>query len=236
MLDKSLKCTAALKPGGKGRAQPFDHWQELIAVYEKEPTLANYLSLRREFPGGDIEPSTLMDFDVFLFSVRKELEKHGIDAMLVCDAMDGDDRAIDELSLVLMERLIERDRKKTTTQTLGLGIPDSLANYLIAAALEAACRAGVLPSSLAVLARDRLCGLSPRVHKAYAARQRYGDAGFAAAQLGDDVRVRKLARLMGVSTGQAGKWLASAKFRQDVEAVIKTTRFPRSPLKLRAGG
>jgi hypothetical protein len=102
-------------------------------------------------------------------------------------------------------------------------ISDTLVNYLIVMMLEAMewnkSDPIVIPSSLIVLLRERLCGEMPDLRQAYLSRQEKDHAAFLAAEhfrLGDTISVRKLAKLAGVSKSTADRWLADPEFQRSL--------------------
>ena len=74
-------------------------------AYKANPTIENYVKLRREDPRADIEVGVIGGMDQ-LFSMAKELENQGFDPELLASAMDADAEAISELSLQIMEKMI----------------------------------------------------------------------------------------------------------------------------------
>jgi hypothetical protein len=82
----------------------------------------------------------------------------------------------------------------------------------------------VIPSSLIVLIRDRLCGPNPDWHEAYRSREEKENAAFMAAQLlkpDEKISGRKLAALVGVSPSKAARWLAEESFQRKLEEYRK---------------
>ncbi len=76
-----------------------------------------------------------------LLALTSALKEADIDQELVAAVMDNDREAVDALAMILLERI--RDRNKlaseghTHLQSRGLGISDSLIDYLLIIALEA---------------------------------------------------------------------------------------------------
>ena len=102
-------------------------------------------------------------------------------------------------------------------------ISDSFVNYLIAMMLEAiewnrADRV-VIPSSLILLIRDRLCGPMPGLRKSYVADIKRDRATMIAAELSlsKNLSVRNLARLAGVKKTTASGWLSDPRFTEQME-------------------
>jgi hypothetical protein len=115
-------------------------FNEITKEYKASPTIENYVRLRRKYPLVPLEIATTGGIE-FLFSLEQELRLHGIDPYLVVGAMDADLAAQAELSLLLLELIIERQNKEKDGEThivsRGKAISDALINYLIRACLDA---------------------------------------------------------------------------------------------------
>jgi hypothetical protein len=81
----------------------------LSQAFFLNPTIENYVTLRRHHPQQDIEFSNGEAFE-WAAKHSDEFEKFDIPMEVVFAAFDAECTAISELSLLLMERLIERDR------------------------------------------------------------------------------------------------------------------------------
>jgi hypothetical protein len=96
--------------------------------------------LRRTFGISGADVSRFTAFDPF--TIKAELCQFGIDPWVVSGAMDGDEHQMDELSLRLMETLIEREkiekRGGSHLQSRRIVISDSLVDFMIVAMMEAA--------------------------------------------------------------------------------------------------
>jgi hypothetical protein len=118
----------------------YSLFKELLDVYEREPTLANYVRFRRTFGVSGADVARFTGFDPF--TIKAELLQFGIDPWVVSGALDGDERQMDELALRLMEAIIERERIErrggSHLQSRQIAISDSLVNFMIVAILEAA--------------------------------------------------------------------------------------------------
>jgi hypothetical protein len=203
-------------------------FRKLAAAYEEEPTLENYLRLRRDIPEAEIDVGLFGGLDQVEI-LDGELHKHGIAPELVVGSLDAYEPDIDELSLRLMECLVARSKLPkegpghiTRRQN---AISDTIVAYLIAMMLEAIewnkSNPIVIPSSLIVLIRDRLCGASPDLRKEYLSWQRRKDAASLAAQhfrAEERITVRKLVKLTHVGRSTAQRWLDDPKFHHSVES------------------
>jgi hypothetical protein len=89
----------------------FSQLVQLQERFDEDPSIENYVSLRRICGGWDTEIHRFAGVDP-LQALGNELERAGLARALVCGTLGGNDRDIDELCLQLMERT---DR----TQTVG---------------------------------------------------------------------------------------------------------------------
>ena len=107
---------------------------QLQARFDEDPLIESYIAFRRFAPGCDTEIYRFAGVDPLQF-LGQELKNGRLDRWLVCGALGGDDRDIDEVCLQLMERLIERKRLEaqgeTHLQGRGKGISDALVDHLI---------------------------------------------------------------------------------------------------------
>jgi len=201
-------------------------FKERVSAYQEKPSLENYLRLRRDIPDAEIDVALFGGLDP-LFALAEELVKHGIDPILVAGALDASEPAIDELSLRLMECLVARGKLSDTgpghIEQRRNAISDTLINYLIVIMLEAMewneSNPIVVPSSLIVLIRDRLCGEFPDLRKTYLSREARDRAALLVANRfrpDETLSVRKLAALAGTSRGTAARWLADPEFQHHV--------------------
>jgi hypothetical protein len=132
-------------------------------AYKSRPSIRNYVRLRRKWPDAEIEIALHGGIDP-LFYMEAELQKYGFDVELVASAIDANPTAISELSLQLMEKMIEASslakRDATHLVRRGLAVPDKLINWLIACMLDALSwnDEKYIPRDLIVLIRERLGG------------------------------------------------------------------------------
>ena len=199
-------------------------FKQLVLRYEKDPTIANYLQMRRDFPEAEVEVGIFSGIDA-PFKLEEKLAGQGFDPMLLVGALDADEHDIDAVCLRLLELL----EAKRNLPKEGVGfiearrkaISGATVNYLIVEMLEAIDRCGEsirIPASLVVLIREQLCGSNPDVHEQYLAKQRLRwaafNAGLAFEQTGGQPSVRNLAAANGVSRGTAQRWLADKHFQR----------------------
>jgi hypothetical protein len=196
-------------------------FKQLVLRYEKDPTIANYLQIRRDFPETEIEVGYFGGGIDAPFELEEKFAGHGIDPMLLLGASVADEPDIDALCLQVLELLVMRGKLPKEgpgfIEKRRKAISDATINYLIVEILEAIDRyAGSIPGSLVVLIREQLCGSNPDLHQQYLARERFQNAAYSAGQLfqqtGEQISVRDLAAAAGVSRGTAARWLADKRF------------------------
>lgn len=195
---------------------------ELAATYVEEPSIENYLELRRRVPEADLDVAAFGGMDV-VYALESELEKHQIDPDLVTGALDAYEPALDELSLRLMECIVSREKLPKSgpghIEMRRKAIGDALVDYLIVVMLEAMewnkSNPIVIPPSLIVLIRYRLCGANPDWLQYQRTRQEQENAAFLAAQFfkaGEKISSRQFADRVGISRSTAMRWLADPSF------------------------
>lgn len=210
-----------------GSIERVEMFRKVAETYQEQPTLENYLRLRRDIPEAEIDVGVFAGLDQIEI-LEGELNKHGVPAQLVVGCLDAYEPDIDELSLRLMECLVAK--RKLPKEGSGHitrrrnAISDTLVSYLIGMMLEAIewnkSNPIVIPSSLIVLIRDRLCGASPDLRMEYLSWQRRRDAVSQAAEhlpAGEKITVRKLAKLTHVGRSTAQRWLDDPEFQRSVE-------------------
>jgi hypothetical protein len=200
-----------------------EHWKSLVEAYWKEPTIINYVRLSRAY-GGSAIAQTFIDFDAQ--AIEKELRQFGMEPLLVSGALDGNEFEIEELSLRLMERLIERDELAkeghTQVQSRGFAIGDSLVDFLIVAMLQAAVEDA--HPALTVLIKERLCGQKPDYYEKYLRLmdQRKAIALAALKLPAGKITVRKVARLMNVEPSTVSRWFPDGDLQEKVDQFRKS--------------
>ena len=80
-------------------------FNELTLAYKHNPTMENYLALRRAHPDAEIEISAAGGLDTF-FRIEPELRKHGFSPSDIAAVLDADPEAISKVALQCMEKLI----------------------------------------------------------------------------------------------------------------------------------
>ncbi len=200
-------------------------YNALSKAYKNNPSIKHYVKLRRENPDAEIEVSVIGGMDQ-LFFMEPELRKYGFDTSLVASVMDADPDAISDLSLQLMEKIIESESLSRSGEThlarRGMAIPERLINWLIACMLDALSWNDELhiPRDLIVLIRGRLSGSNPEYEQASRAHQRRGDAISIGGQLlarGIKPSFRMLAKALDVAPSTVKRWFPNGEFMQEVE-------------------
>lgn len=205
-------------------SKPDGGFNETSAAFKSDPTIRNYLTLRKERPDEEIEISVLGGIDQ-LFALEEELRRYDIDPALVAGALDADEGAVSELSLLLMERLIEAEdamrRGETQLVRRGLAIPDQLVDWLICVMLEALSWNADLNISrdLIVLIRERLSGTNPhykRLEEAYSRRHNAAIIGGQLKAKGHDPSIREIAKILNLQPSTISRLFRDGSFEEEV--------------------
>lgn len=197
----------------------------LAKAYKRDPSIANYVKLRRENPAVSFEVAVIGGIDD-LFAIEQELQKFGIDTDLVLGAMDADQNAVSELSLQLLERIVEVQRRKDAGETQlvrrGLATPDKLIDWIICCALDAMSWNDDLQISrdLIVLIRERLGGSDPEYKQLAKTHKRKGDAAILGGQLlarGITPTYQMIGAVLGVAPSTVKRWFKDGEFARQTE-------------------
>lgn len=202
-----------IQPGTSG-------FNKITKQYKASPTIENYVRLRRQCPDAEIEIATTGGIE-FLFVQEKELLSYGINPRTVTGVLDADLDAQAELSLKLLELLIERQEKEKSGATHIVGrnqaISDTLVNYLIAASLDALCWNDELELSreLIVLIKHQLGSFSSNYESGLDKREKRTQAQWIAAQIiakGKIPTYRQIGRVLGVQASTVMRWFPDGTF------------------------
>lgn len=197
----------------------------LSKAYKKDPSIENYVKLRRESPDGEIEVAVIGGMQR-LFYMEGELRKFGIDPSLVAGAMDADQSSISELSLQLMEKMIEARGLAKAGEThlvrRGLAIPDKLIDWIITCSLDALSWADDLeiPRDLIVLIRERLSGSNPEYEQASWVHEQKMTAAMIGGRLkagGITPTLKILSGILGVAPSTVKRWFEDGEFERETE-------------------
>lgn len=207
--------------------------EELKEEFRTNPSIENYVRLRRSFPDEHIPCVRFAGFRQLL-CLKDDLTA-GIDAGVIYDAFDGDQHAVDKLSLLILERLVERRllqaKGKTHLQARKAAISDAIVNYLINMMLEVIYRFELeFPSSLLVLIREQLGGPNPGPYKHYLQREQFEErAEFMATYSQENLpSANRIAKSFSVNRSTTGRWLRDPKFAQRVSQLRRLLGFSKS--------
>jgi hypothetical protein len=237
---ENSECTAKLAQMlGSAR---FASFKELLAAYDKKPSIENYLKLRRDFPEVEIGVERFGGIDHFV-ALKPELVKYGIDPALIYGVLDVFEPDIDEFSLQLMKSLVAKSKipknRPGYINERRAAIPEAFVDYLIAIMLEAMGGKDEpisIPPSLVVLIRERLCGEAPDLHKEYLSRDRIDPFTMLSAT-GKLLPVREFAARHKISKSAAARWLkdfTSTRRAEHNKTVMKSEDFRQLPEQQRA--
>ncbi len=199
-------------------------FNDLTRAYKRNPTIENYLTLRRENPDEEIEVAIHGGVDQ-LFCVEAELARYGINADEFVSIFDADDQAISHFSLFFMEKIVEARKLAKAGEThlvrRGLAVPDKLIDWFITCSLDALSWTGGLEINrdLIVLIRERLGGPFPEYEMRSAIRERKMHATIVAGSLkaqGHMPSIRQMAKAMNVAPSTFLRWfgLGNTKGKQ----------------------
>lgn len=216
---------------------------ELTKNYKQNPSLRNYVQLRRLHPDKIIEVGIVESPPTYMAAV---LDKFGIDSVLLNRIADADTGAISEVALQLMERLAEREHKKRQGEThlvsRGIAIPDQLVDWIITFALDAfSLNDDVrIPRDLIVLIRERLGGSHQHL-KALRTDQKRNEAiklGARMMAMGQVPTFRSLGKALGVAPSTVKRWFPHGNFTSWVQVMsyLFDKQGKRKSLKKLAGG
>jgi hypothetical protein len=216
----------------------FDEFANLAVAFRKEPSIEHYLAIRKSFPDVDIQVGLSGGIDP-LFAIEGKCRQLEIDPALVAGAMDGYEPDIDDLCLVLMDRIVARKKISGigAAQKRRAAISDSMVNYLIAFMLD-----GVdwhnetirLPASLILLIRHQLGPLKGDLHEEFESREAKLRAAWIAAQElepGESLSINRLVRLASrpdkrLSRSTAARWLADKSFQKHFKSAQHIKHHP----------
>lgn len=194
-------------------------------TYKRNPSIELYVKLRRESPDAEIEVAVVGGLDQLMY-METELDRYGFDPIMVAGALDADPEAISELSLQIMEKMIQANSLTADghTHLIGrnLAVPDKLINWLITMMLDALSWNDDLriPRDLIVLIRERLGGSDTEYERSFQSntqRRRAVDIAAGIMAKGGTVTVRLVARAMGVAPSTVLRWFPEGDFLDQVK-------------------
>jgi hypothetical protein len=194
-------------------------------AYKKDPSLENYVKLRRKDPTAEIEVAVTGGIDQ-AFYIQPIVERFGIDIKLVLGVMDADAQDISQLSLLLMEKMIAARRlsRKGQTQLIrrGAAVPDKLIDWLISISLDALSWNDHLhiPRDLIVLIRERIGGANFEYERASRAHQKKKNAALIAGQLkaqGIRPTFKIVGEALDVAPSTVKRWFKVGEFEREAD-------------------
>ena len=186
----------------------------LSRAFKANPTIEHYVELRRKYPDEVIEVAISGSIE-WLFANESLLKTFDIPPELVASSLDADPVSISKLSLIIMERLIERNNAekagKTHLSSRGEAISDSLANYLINMMLDSLDWNDDLfiPRDLIVLIRHQIGGETSDWNKKLKTHENRSNAvwiAFQLAQQGHMPSYREIGKMLGVNATTVMRW------------------------------
>jgi hypothetical protein len=204
---------------------PGGGFNEFSLAYKNDPSLEKYLEIRRKNPSAEIEVAVIGGIDK-LFSIEAELRKFGFDPSIIASALDADSEAISEISLILMEKIIEARQLEAQGETQlvsrGLAVPQKLMDWLISLMLDALSWNDTLhiPRDLIVLIRERLGGSNPYYEQAARTHVMRNNALMIGGQMlarGLQPSFRSIAKLLEISPSTVKRWFDDRDFEKEVQ-------------------
>ena len=194
-------------------------------AYKANPTLENYLALRRRDPEAEIEVAVVGGFDS-MFYMRDEFARFGLDPEWVGGLLDSDPSVISATSLALMESIAEARRLSSEGEThlasRGKTVPDKLIDWIICCTLDGMSWNDELEVSrdLIVLIRERLGGAMPHYEKVGRIREAKSNAGMIAGQLkaqGISPTLKVVSEIMGVAPSTVMRWFEPGELEREAD-------------------
>ncbi|WP_439403206.1 hypothetical protein ACNJYA_15510 [Bradyrhizobium sp. DASA03068] len=204
-------------------------FNEITKKYKADPSIENYVRLRRGDPEAEIEIGTVGGFES-MFYMREVLARYGIDPKLLGGILDADQHAISEMALRLMEKLIEAQAIAADGEThlirRGLAIPDKLIDWIICCSLDALSWNDdlMIPRDLIVLVRERLGGSNLQYEKEGQIRENKQNAGLIAGQLmaqGINPTFKIVGKALGVAPSTVKRWFGPGEFERERDVYAK---------------
>lgn len=204
-------------------------FNEFTKEYKADPSIENYVRLRRANPNAEIEVGVIGGFEL-MFYMREELERYGIDPDLLGGILDSDQDAISEISLRLMEKIIEARQIEGDGEThlirRGLAIPERLIDWIICCSLDALSwnEDLTIPRDLIVLVRERLGGSNPQYEQEGQVRKNKSDAEFIAGQLmaqGVTPTFKIFGQVLGVAPSTVKRWFKPGELEKARDSYSK---------------
>lgn len=183
-------------------------------AFKENPTIENYVYLRKKYPNEIVQVAISSSLE-WVWGNQDILATFNIPVSLLVDVLDADLDAISDLSLLLLQRIIERKEIVSSGQThaisRGLVISDGLINYLVNMMLDALDWNDnlELPRDLIVLLRERIGGEVSDWDKKRKVDDQKMKAVIAVMEIygsGEVPSYRKIAEKLGVNATTVMRW------------------------------
>lgn len=207
-------------------AEEFPDLAAIQKEYNLDTSIENYVRLRRKHPDVELDISNTGGLD-FVFLRDEELKANRIEPRLVVHCLDADPIAHRELSLLLMERMLERKNLekagKSHIVSLKKAISDLLVNNLIAVMLDSLDWNGELEicPDLIVLIKYQLGMNESQYQLEQKRKENQNKAIWIVVELlriNQKPTLRKIAKLMNVDATTIMRWLGDGDWLQRANA------------------
>ena len=191
--------------------------------------IEQYVKLRRLSPEIEVETPPNGWIDNF-HSKRGELEKHGFDTALYAQILDGDLKAISELCLSIMEKILAAQNLSKAGEThlarRKLAVPDALIDWLIGFMLDALYKSNnsELPADLIFLIKERLNCPKARTEDQIRTYNKKDEAlikGGRLKAMGKTPSMRAVAKLVEVAPSTVSRWFTVEEFHSKIDGNAK---------------
>lgn len=212
-------------------------FSKLSKEFKEEPSIEHYVRLRRKYPSRKIEIAISGGLE-WLFQNQHQLTALNISPDLVAGALDADEQSISELSLVLLERIIEREAAQkeggTHLVSRGKAVSDTLVNYLLNMMLDSLDWNDVMTvhRDLIVLIRHQTGGGVcewDRDEKLRELRQEARAVAIKMACEGREPSYRSIAKELGVNATTVMRWFDDAAFIEGLKQLSQAVRDSQRP-------
>ncbi|WP_374546640.1 hypothetical protein [Rhodoblastus sp.] len=197
-------------------------FNDVTKAYKADPSIQNYVNLRKLNPDIEIEIATNQGME-FVLTHENEIRDLRIDPSDWCLCLDADENAQSRLSLLMIEKIIDRDKiissGKTHTVSRHNAIGDAFVNYFIRSCLDALSWNDDLTISrdLIVLIKHQLHIFNNTTDDDVEKKRKASNAAMIAAQLlskGVEPSYRLIGSILGVSASTVKRWFPNGDFRE----------------------
>ena len=200
-------------------------WTPESLSYKDNPTIENYVALRRGNPDAEIEVHIHGGVDQ-LWSAEDELRKYGIDPDKFVSVFDADQDVISFYALFFLERMIEARNLERQGEThliaRELAVPDKLIDWFITCALDAGSfyESLEIHRDLIVLIKERLGGPFSEYEMQSKVKEKRQSAAWIAGSMraqGVTPSLRKVAQILKVAPSTVKRWFKPGEFEAEAE-------------------